>query len=88
MTIIREQCFKCPEGILTNIVQVISVFLQELETNISEYRCFHENKRFWPFFLRIIDSDNPQGTIYKCPQGNMTFTVEVLRLFHLRLTGC
>ena len=44
-------------------------------------------KSFWPLFSRNIECHKHQGTTYKGPQGNLTFTVEVTRSFLHDLTG-
>ena len=72
--------YKVPEGLLTNIVQVLGFISigpkRSLETNISQNGYLPGEKRFWPTFSRIIDGDTPQGTPYWGPQVNLTKTLE------------
>ena len=37
-------------------------------------------KSFWPVLSRILECDNPRGTIYEGPQGILAITVEVTGL--------
>ena len=48
---------------------------RSIETNISKTSSFLCEKKFGPIFPRIIDCDNPQGTLYKSPQAIFTITV-------------
>ena len=34
---------------------------ESIESNNSKNSCFHDDKRFWPFFARIIEFDKHQG---------------------------
>ena len=59
-----------------------------IETNISKSCGFHGDNRFWPFFLRIMESDKPQGTIYKGSQSTQSFTSEVIGSVLQDLRSC
>ena len=48
---------------------------RSIETNISKNSSFLCEKTFAPIFPRIIECDNPQGTLYKSPQAIFTITV-------------
>ena len=52
-----------------------------METNISKNSGFHDDKRFWPIFRRIIECEKPQETIYEGPRALLTITSEVKRSF-------
>ena len=52
-----------------------SVPKRSIETNISKNSSFLFEKKSWPFFPRIIECDNPQGTLYNSPQAIFTITV-------------
>ena len=45
-------------------------------------------KNFWPLFSRIIECYKPHGTVYYCPQGFLSSTVEVVRSFLQDFWGC
>ena len=49
-----------------------------IETNISKNSSFHDDKSFWPPFLRTIVCSKPQGTVYQGPQGKLTIIVRML----------
>ena len=51
---------------------------RSLETNNSKKVYFYDDKRFWPFFSRFIESKKPQEMFYKAPQVILTVTVEVI----------
>ena len=84
--------FKGSQGFLDNYCPTDNInslgSKRSIETNISKNRCFHGDKRFWPIFLRIIESDKPHGTFYKVPQGYQTNTLEVERLVLQDLRRC
>ena len=61
---------------------------KSIETNISKYSCFHDDKSFWPFFRRISECDEPHGTLYKGQQANLTIMVEVIRAFFKNTKVC
>ena len=48
---------------------------RSIETNLSKNSSFLCEKKFWPFFPRIIECDSPKGTLYKSPQAIFTITV-------------
>ena len=77
----KEHFYKCPQGILKIIVQMIRSFLWDVrgrwKKNISKNSFFHGDKRFWPTFPRIIDCGKPQETLVKGPQAILTITVEL-----------
>ena len=54
---------------------------RSLEANSSKKGYLPGYKIFWPTFYRIIESNKPQGTIYKGPQAILTITVELIRAF-------
>ena len=61
---------------------------RSIETDISKNSCFHDDKRFWPTFLRIIECDKPQETNCKGSQACLTFTFEPIRALFYDLRGC
>ena len=73
---------KDPQGNLTITVEAIESFLQNLKrllkTQVFEEKAtFPKKKSLCPIFVRIIECDEPQHTVYKVAQGIPTLTVEV-----------
>ena len=54
---------------------------RSLETNNSKKGYLPDDKRSWTTFSRLIQSNKPQGTFCKAPQGNLRVTVEVIGSF-------
>ena len=49
---------------------------KSIETNISEYSSFHDDKSLWPIFRRIMECGKPEVTIYGRPRALLTITAE------------
>ena len=54
----------------------------------SKISCSHGDRSYWLNFHRLITCDKTLGTVCKCPQRLLTFTVEVMRSFLQDLRGC
>ena len=60
---------------------------------LRKKKCFERKKispvkkSFWPMFTRIIETDKPQDTNHKGPQGTLTTFVEVIRSLLWDLRG-
>ena len=54
----------------------------------SKISCSDGDRRFWITFLSNINWDKPPGTVYKCPKGYLTITLEVIISFLQDLRGC
>ena len=83
--------YKGPRSFMTFFVQKIRSFLAFEEVDRNKHfqnRCFQGRKAFWVIFPWFIESDKPQGTFYKVPQGTLTITVENMRSFLSDLRGC
>ena len=48
---------------------------KSIETNVSKNSRFKDEIKIWPIFPRMIECDDPEGTIYKSPQAIFTITV-------------
>ena len=78
--------YKVPQGNLTFNVEVIRPFLQDprgcwKHKFLKNKATIPVKKRFYPILSRIIECDNPQGTIQKAPKRITTITVEAIRSF-------
>ena len=49
---------------------------KSIETNISKNSCFHDDKRLWPIFRRIMEYEKAEVTIYGGPRALLTITPE------------
>ena len=88
-----ETIYKGPQGNLTINVEVIRPFLLDPRScwnykTLKKKANFPVKKRLWPIFSRIIEHDKRPETTYKCPQGNLTFNVEVIGPFLLDPRSC
>ena len=76
---------KGPQGILTITVEVIRSFPLQLrgcwKRKFLKKRQSFQWKKLLTDFSRIIEYDQPQGTIYNGPQGILTKTREVIGSF-------
>ena len=84
---------KCPQVKVTINVEVKRSFLQDprgcwKHKFLKKKATFPVKKRVWPFFPRLIEHDKRPETTYKCPQGNLTFNVEVIGPFLLDPRSC
>ena len=61
---------------------------RSIARTFSKISCSHGDRSFWLNFHRLITCDKPPGTVCKCPQSLLTFTVEVMRSFLQDLRGC
>ena len=81
-----ETTYKGPQGNLTINVEVKGSFLKDprgcwKQEFLKKKATIPVKKRFQPILSRIIECDNPQGTIQKGPKRITTFTVEATRSF-------
>ena len=88
----QETIFDGPQGLFYTcfaIDKVVSLGPKmSIARNFSKISCSHADKSFWLTFHRIINCDKPPGTVCNCPQGLLTFTVEVMRSVLQDLRGC
>ena len=73
----------CFGNYCTNDMNIYLAPKRSTETNILKNSCFHNERRFWPFFPCMIECAKPQGTLYKCVQAILTSTLENNRAFFL-----
>ena len=85
MTTVKEHFYKGPQGILTNISQLIWSFILYLrgrqKQTFQKIAVFTMKETSGPFFPGIIEFDKPQWTIYMSPQAILTVNVEPKRAF-------
>ena len=84
--------YKRPQVFVTVIVQVIRSFLEDLrydvdENAFSKKAYFADEKQFWSFFFRIIESGTPQVKFYWAPQDILEIFFASYRIIPITPTG-
>ena len=77
----QGKSYKGIQGILTNFIQAISSFLEDVrsrETMFPMKGFFPGDKCFWPIFSRIIEHDKSQGTTYQGTKSTLTSIAQAI----------